>query len=459
MLIVEGGHRLRGEVRVPGFKHALVTVVAAAVVGHAPVTVDNCPNIEDTRILIKLLRALGADAHLARGALHLDPTGLADGPLDPILAGRIHGSVYLLPGLLARFGQVSMPSAGGCRIGDSAGGLRPVEQYADVLRRFGARVLRGPDGSLTVRADSLVGCDLDLRRWTSDPTLRTGPLYSGATKMAILTAAAARGTTRLRCPYPKPDVTELVGMLCALGYAARYASGGDLLIEGRQDGGHGRPVRHTLISDLITVVTYATVAPLTGSPIRLTGLTLDRLGDGLAPEIAVARAMGLDARRDGADSLVLSGEPPRAPVNITVASHGVYSDSQPFLCLLATLAPGTSRIRETVWKQRFGHVPQLRRLGARIESSGAEARITGPHPPHRACNVTAGDLRAAAALLVAALAVPGEVRLDGAAHLVRGYEDLVGDLHRLGAHIRAVPDGQDADGWTVPEVPTRPPTC
>ncbi|GAA1972843.1 hypothetical protein [Kitasatospora viridis] len=435
---VEGGVPLSGEVRVPGFKHALVTVVAAAVLARAPVTIDNCPDIEEARVLAALLGVLGGRVERRDRSMTLDLADLADKPLDPALVGRIHGALYLIPGLLARFGQVHMPAAGGCPIGDEPGGGRPVGQYVGVLERFGATATAGPDGSLTLRADRLTACDLDLRDFTADRTLRSGPLYSGATKTAVLAAAAAHGTSRLRCPYPKADVTELVRVLQELGYDAAYDPHGDLLIEGRPDGGHGRPVRHALVSDLITVVTWATAAALTGGTVRLTGLTLDRLPAGLAPETAVGRAMGLRWAVDGPDALLLLPDPPRRSVDVAVVSHGIFSDSGPFLTLAATLAPGTSFIRETVWQRRFAFAPQLNRLGTEIRVTGSQARITGGRPPRiPGQDLVAGDLRAAAALLLASLAVPGPVRLRGVEHLARGYEDLTGELRRSGARIHS----------------------
>jgi len=437
-LIIEGGRPLRGEVRVPGFKHALVTTVAAAVVGCGPVTIANCPDIEETRVLTELLRRRGGRVTWRGDVLSLDLTGLQEGPLDPKTVARIHGTAYLIPGLLARFGQVHMPATGGCRIGDYPAGSRPVRQYAQVLERFGAWTRVDADGSLTVRADLLTGCDIDLRDYTADPALRTGPLYSGATKMAILAAVAARGATKLQCPYPKPDVTELVSVLSAMGYSCRYRSRDELIIEGNPlTCNSRRPVRHHLVSDLIEVVTWATAAAVTGGVLRLTGLTLDRLVRGLRPEIDVARRLGLRYEVDGPDAIIVHSDPPRRCVDVTVSSHGIFSDSQPFLALLTTLAPGVSRIRETVWRRRFAYVPELDRLGAGIEVVGAEARITGRRPPNRGGqNLVATDLRSAAALLIAALRVPGRTRLEGADHLARGYEDLVGSMRRLGARIQ-----------------------
>ncbi|MFJ4656824.1 hypothetical protein ACIP5Y_36645 [Nocardia sp. NPDC088792] len=435
-LIVQGGRPLHGEVRVAGFKHALVTVIGAALVGRAPIAIRNCPEIEDTRVLAEVLRRAGGRVTHGTGTLDLDLGELRDLPLDPLLTARIHGTAYLLPGLLARFGRVELPPTGGCRIGDRPAGGRPVEQYLRVLTRFGAHGEISADGTLSVTADRLTGCELDLREFMADPVLLSGPLYSGATKTAILAAAAAQGTTRLHYPYPKPDVTELVRVLSRLGWTITRPGPAELVIEGRPDRGETRPVEHTLISDLIEVVTWATAAVLTGGSIRLTGLTGAALSTGLAPEIAVARDLGLYWEPDGADAVVIRPHQPSRPVDVTVASHGIYSDSQPFLMLLATAAPGVSHIRETVWQQRFAHAGELNRLGTRIEVSGAMARITGDHPPVRGADrLTATDLRGAAALLLGALRARGTTRITGTGHLVRGYRDLVGDLRRLGARI------------------------
>lgn len=433
---VNGGRNLSGQVRVAGFKHALVTTMAAAVVGRGPVTLENCPDIEETRILAALLTHMGARVTMRGSVLELDAAPMRTGFLQPALVGQIHGSIYLLPGLLSRFGSVRMPLAGGCRIGAGPSGERPIRQYAAVLERFGARVTIAPSGALDVCADQLQGCEIDLRDYTADRTRRTGPLYSGATKMAILTAAAAHGRTRLLHPYPKPDVTELVAVLAAMGCEVRYVSGRELVIDSDGPAALTQPVRHMLVTDIIEVVTWATVAACTASVLRLSGLTLDRLGTGIAPELKVGRQIGLGYTIDGPDSVLLHPDPPCASADVTVSSHGVYSDSQPFLTLLATFAPGVSRIRDTVWTHRFSYVEGLNKMGTCIDVRGAEAHVTGGRPPSRSPGtVVATDLRAAAVLLLAALRVPGTTQVSGAAHLSRGYEDLVRRLNALGAEI------------------------
>lgn len=398
--------------------------------------IANCPAIAENRVLAALVRQLGGTAELAGDILELDPAGIHTSEPDPSLVARIHGAVYLVPALLARSGAVSMPGSGGCQIGDSADGQRPVDQYADVLRRFGATVVAGPDGGLSVRAGALTGCEIDLLDYTSIRSAKTGPRYSGATKMALLTATVARGTSVLGNPYPKPDVTDMVTVLRRIG-ARIDQPRKDLLVV------HGDPDRlrscadTTLLPDLIEVVTWACVgASLCPYGLVVTGQDMPRAVAALAPELAVLEAMGIPIETS---SSALAVRPPPAglaPVDVLITSHGVFSDSQPFLTLLACAATGTSRLRETVWRRRFDYAGQLNRLGTRLRADGDTLTVAGPCPPIRPDrHLVATDLRAAAVLLLAALQVDGSTLIDGTAHLARGYADLPGRLIELGADI------------------------
>ncbi|MFC7616337.1 hypothetical protein ACFQV2_25560 [Actinokineospora soli] len=269
--------------------------------------------------------------------------------------------------------------AGGCQIGDGPGGRRPVEQYVSVLERFGASARASATG-LHVEAVSLRGCEIDLLDYTADRALKSGPLYSGACKMALLTAAVAHGTSVLRNLYPKPDVTDLVDVLAALG-ADVEVDGDAVVVRGAGPNALRRDVTTTLVPDLIEVVTWITAgAVLAGSPLAVTAPGIDRAVRALAPEFAVLRAMGV--RVDvGQDRLVAHPADRLRPADVTVASHGVFSDSQPFLALLAAHAVGTSRITETVWTGRFGYQDGLAALGADLRRDGASLVVRGPVPP------------------------------------------------------------------------------
>jgi UDP-N-acetylglucosamine 1-carboxyvinyltransferase len=432
---VVGGHELSGTVQTGGFKHSLVTCVAAACLGSAPIQIDNCPGITETAVLGRLLRRLGAGVIFSGSSMTVDPAGLTSGDLDPEDAAAIHGSVYLAPSLLARFGAVQMPASGGCRIGPGSG-ARPVSHYLSVLSRFGADT-RLIDGlGFRASATRLRAAEIDLLDYTSDRSIKTGPLYSGATKFAILAAASSRGTSVLRNPYPKPDVRDLVALLEAMGADIQTLPDDTLIITGGLDR-LCRPVTFSLSPDLIEVMTWL-AAGIAHSPagIVICGRGMHRSLAALAPELAVLRTMGVETGPADDTSITVRRHRDLRPADVLVASHSVFSDSQPFLVLLACLAQGTSRITETVWPGRLSYVAELRRLGAPVRQDGHVLTIEGASAPKVAClDLRAGDLRAAAALILAALHVDGPSAIHGARHLARGYADLPGQLRALGADV------------------------
>ena len=440
-LFVHGGHRLFGTVRTSGFKHSLVTIVAAAAASAASVRVSNCPDIAETRVLTELLEALGGMAVGVGDTLTVNASGLRHAELDRVAAGRIHGAVYLVPALLSKVGRARVPTGGGCHIGSAPGGRRPVQQYVSVLERFGARARVLPGGDLEVSATRLTGCELDLLDYTSGRQTKTGPLYSGATKMALLAAAVAHGVSTIHHLYPKPDVTDLVTVLRQLGADIESPAHGTVRVHGRGGEALCNDVAHTLIPDLIEVVTWICAGATLADGLRVTAADMTRAAVALAPELDVLDRMGVRMDLEPTELTVHAGDRLR-PCDITVASHGVYSDSQPFLALLATHASGPARITETVWGDRFGYLPGLSALGARVRRRNNVLHVDGPCPPGRTGQrLFATDLRAAAVLLLAALAVPGPTRIDGTHHLARGYADLPGALRSLGAEIIVAPQG------------------
>lgn len=438
ILTVYGGRTLSGSVHVSGFKHALVTISAAALAADCPVTIENCPDIEETRVIASLLSTLGASASYDDHVLKIDARNTSGNELDPFDAARIHGSIYLLPALLARSGSAMLPEPGGCQIGNAPGGKRPMRHYLEIFSRFGASQTINENGRTVISAARLRGCEIDLLDYTDDPRLRTGPLYSGATKTALLTAAVARGISILRSPYPKPDVTELVAVLRQLGVSITDRGDDTLLVEGADGLLSGGPAVHRLIPDLIEVMTWICAGSVfCDRQLEILGTDMTSAARALAPELEVLGRMG--ALVDiGPQQLVVSRAPELRPVDAAITSHGVFSDSQPFLALLAAHATGRSSITETVWTSRFGYADGLAALGIRVERRGSVLFVHGPWAPRPSHGlITAGDLRAAAVLLLAGLAVPDSTQLAGMRHLRRGYPDLPGALRSLGAVITA----------------------
>ncbi|MGW8724785.1 hypothetical protein ACWGNF_01970 [Streptomyces sp. NPDC055808] len=433
-LTVRGGRPLHGSVTTSGFKHSLVTTVAAACLGQGTARIDNCPMIAETSTLAALVERMGGSALLTGTTLTLNASGIATNSLDPELSAAIHGSVYLAPMLLARFGSVTVPGTGGCRIGDGSQGRRPVSHYVDVLGRFGARGRTLDDGGFTVAVTGgLRACAIDLADyWTP---LGSGPYHSGATKVAVLAAAVARGTTVLDHVYGKPDVLDMLPLLRQAGVGIEEPAPGRLVVHGLPDLPAGAS-RAVLPPDLIEVVTWCCASVLCPEGLTVHGAGMDRAVRALAPELRVLRDLGVPLEA-GTDTLTVGpGRTPLAPVDVLVAADGVFSDSHPFIALLASLAEGTSRIRDTVWANRFGYADQLAELGVKLDVRDGAVSLHGPWAaavPGR--RLLAGDLRAAAVLLLAALHVPGTTHLAGVGHLARGYADLVGQLVGLGADI------------------------
>lgn len=437
-LQVNGGKPIAGAVRTSGFKHSLVTVAAASVAAGARMRIGNCPDINETAVLCQIFVALGGSAVFENGNLALDASSFVGSDLPTDLVGRIHGSLYLLPALLGRAEVVRMPSSGGCSIGEGPKG-RPVSHILNVLERFGASGHLAPDGGLEVSAKRLAGCTIDLLDYTRNRAMMSGPMYSGATKTALLAGAVAHGTTTLHHLYPKPDVTDLIAVLRDLGADIVNDGPETLIIRGRGAEALRQDSQYTLMPDLIEIITWICAAViLGGSPIRVYGRDMLRAVAALGPEFDVLHRMGvwIDTSLDGLT--VHPAQGPLRPVEFTAASRGVFSDSQPFLALLGAYADGPSVITEAVWEHRFGYAPGLAALGVRSVQDQHVLRIDGPCPPRiDGRDLYATDLRAAAVLLLAALAVPGVTMLRNHHHLDRGYRDIVGDLRSLGADINA----------------------
>ncbi|MFJ2211883.1 hypothetical protein ACIQVO_02475 [Streptomyces sp. NPDC101062] len=434
---IESGSPLTDEVRMSGFKHLMVGCMAAACLSEEPWDLHNAPELTDRQALAGMLGALGAHVGVDAAAerVLIDAAPLTGHRVPADWSAQVHGGAYLLPVLLARHGQVESGAHGGCRIGGGHRGGRPVQHIARVLERFGATCATD-DGGLTATAPrGLRGAVIDLAEFsTPDPHsgLPTGPHYSGATKTALLAAASARGTTVLRHPYPKPDAQELARVLALAGVAVDVTPDA-IEIQGA-DGPIGA-ASVTLPSDLLEVVTFVTASVLLDQELTLRLTRPDVVREGLAPELRHLRRIGVPLRWDGDMLHIRPAVGPLTADRVVAASHLVYSDAQPLFALLLLAASAPSTLVETVWSGRFGYVDGLRSMGARLAVDGQELRIH-PGPLRPAPGPLRGtDLRAAAALLLAALAVGTPHRLYGVEHLARGYARLPAKLRALGGRI------------------------
>lgn len=429
-LEIHGGKSLNGSVEISGFKHALVPIFAASLLGDEPVRLSNVPNIADRRVLSQILTRIGGAASYDSGILTLDPGGIEVFRVPDELAASVHGSLYLVPVMLARMGRVEIGLTGGCQIGSAAEGRRPTSHVVSVLERFGASFEVIGD-RISGHCNRLAPCDIDIRDYaTENLDGPSGPLVSGATKTAILAAATARGTSVIRNPYSKNDVVELIEFLQLAGVQLQWL-GDRIEIEGRD---RLLGAEHELSSDLIEFVTFLAASVYIGGSVEIELVNPDRVLDGLAAEIRLLESMGVTISRRGT-RISAAAEGAISPQSVIVSSQSIFSDSHPFFTLLLSMAQGASQIEDRVWPGRLGYVEMCARLGMKVAASKGIVSISPGRAHLAGKSVVASELRGAAMLTIAALGIAGTTVIEGAHHLDRGYADFVGSLRGLGADL------------------------
>ena len=420
-LLIEGGTQLVGRVPISGSKNAVLPILAACLLTEEECRLKNVPAIEDVSTMVRLLEGMGVQIRqLDPHQLQVNAQRLARSEVLATMASRMRASFLLMGPLLARRGEARVAKPGGDDIG-----MRRVEQHLRGLRLMGARVeLEG--GEYIARADRLKGATIHLDM----------PTVTG-TENLMMAAATADGITTIHNAAREPHVVDLAMFLGKMG-ARIHGIGTDILeIDGVPE---LSGATHRVIPDNIEAGTYAFAIAATGGEAVLEDV-----------ETADLRAMMLKLREAGVEvedqmhSLWVKGNRRLQPVDVTTWPHpGFPTDLQaPFVSLM-TQAHGHCVVSEAVFENRFQHVPELRKLGADVYVEGRSAIVTGPSALHGAA-VTVPDIRSGAALVVAALCAEGTTALHNIYHLDRGYEELLGKLEGLGAHLTRVED-MNADG-------------
>ena len=402
---------LSGEVAVSGAKNAALPCLAASLLTAEPVVLANVPPVRDVRTMRRLLAHIGTTStDEADGTVVLETprVGSADAPYEVVKTMR--ASVLVLGPLLARGGYVRVSLPGGCAIG-----VRPIDLHLAAFRRMGAEV-RLEHGYVEARAARLDGAEIAFETVTV-----TG------TENAMLAASLARGTTVLRNAAREPEVVDLARLLRAMG-ARVSGDGTDVVTVEGVETLHG--ARHGVVPDRIEAGTYAIAAALTRGDLRIVrcvpadlSALVERLG-----------AVGATVASDG-NALRVRARGPLRPADVETAPHpGFPTDLQAQWMALATSLGGRSSVTETIFENRFQHVAEFRRMGARIRLDGRTARVEGPSPLTGA-HVMASDLRASAALVLAGLAAEGETFVHRVYHLDRGYDRMEKKLAALGASV------------------------
>jgi UDP-N-acetylglucosamine 1-carboxyvinyltransferase len=412
-LVIRGGRRLDGAVDVSGAKNAALPQIAAALLSPEKLTLTNLPRVTDVDTMLRCVEPYGV-AVAERGQRHvvLDASKAQNCEAAYDTVRRMRATVLVLGPLVARFGRARVSLPGGCAIG-----ARPVDLHLRALATLGATVsIEG--GYIAAEAPSgLTGARIVL-----------GTPSVGATETALMAATQAKGETEIFNAAREPEVQDLADCLIAMGALIEGAGTHRILVRG---GTAWRAARHNIVSDRIEAGTYAIAAAMTGGKLELTGARLEHLAVvGQVLETVGVRLWptdhGLMVARDGE----LRG------TDITTEPYpGFPTDLQAQFMALASIAEGASMIRETVFENRFMHVPELIRLGANITLQGTSALVRGGAKLAGA-PVMATDLRASVCLVIAGLAAKGETIINRVYHLDRGYEELDRKLVRCGADIR-----------------------
>jgi UDP-N-acetylglucosamine 1-carboxyvinyltransferase len=409
-LKVTGGYRLSGEVKVSGAKNAALPILAASLLTADDLVLKNVPHLSDIRTMGKLLSGLGMRVERDNETVTLNAKMLdtLTAPYD--LVKTMRASIVTLGPMLARFGEARVSLPGGCAIG-----ARPVDQHIKGLKCMGAEV-EIDHGYVVAKAKRLKGAHI-----VTDMVTVTG------TENLLMAATLAEGTTVIENAAREPEVVDLADCLIAMGAKIRGAGTPIIEVEGVQSL-HG--ATHRVLPDRIETGSFLVAALMTQGDVTVTDAaphTLDIVLDKLREAGAVIE-VGTDWIRAKMDRR------PTAVSVRTVPHPGFPTDMQAQFMALDTIAEGTGRITETIFENRFMHVPELQRLGANITVDGHTAVVTGVEQLSGA-TVMATDLRASASLVIAGLVASGETIVDRIYHLDRGYDHMEVKLAALGAKI------------------------
>jgi UDP-N-acetylglucosamine 1-carboxyvinyltransferase len=417
-LLIKGGRRLQGEVTISGAKNAALPELCAALLTAEPVTLTNVPRLQDVNTTLKLLRMMGAQAERSEATpdvVAINASNITSREATYDLVKTMRASILVLGPLLARFGEAKVSLPGGCAIGS-----RPVDQHIKGMQAMGAEITV-EHGYIRARAPAATG-RLRGARITTDMVTVTG------TENLMMAAVLAQGETVLENAAQEPEIPDLAEMLIKMGAKIEGHGTSKIRIQGVD---RLRGVEHRIVPDRIETGTFLCAVAATGGDVTLRRARADHL-DAVIDKLREAGA----TVESGADWIRVKGDGRLRAVGFRTSEYPAFpTDMQAQFMALDCIAEGTAKITETIFENRFMHVNELVRLGARIEVDGHTAIVTGV-PRLSGATVMATDLRASASLVIAGLVAEGDTTVDRIYHLDRGYDQMEAKLSAIGADIR-----------------------
>lgn len=410
-IIIEGGHSLKGSVKISGSKNAALPLMAAGLLTESTVELTNVPHLQDVKMMEKILKAFGVKSTLGRSRLTLKANKLSNQTADYDLVRKMRASILVLGPLLARFGKAKVSLPGGCAIG-----ARPVDLHLKGLQKMGAKIqLKG--GYVHASCRRLKGAEILFEK-----------VSVGATENLLMAATLASGTTVLRNAAQEPEIVNLAEMLVRMGAKIDGAGTQTITIEGVKKL-QGTSIR--VIPDRIETGTFLVAAAMNRGNVWVEDVIPEHQTALIEKLLQTGAKVTIKS-----DRIHVKGPAKIQPVDITTAPYpGFATDVQAQFMAMMCLAQGACVIRENIFENRFMHVQELNRLGAQIKVEGSNAFVTGVKHLSNA-PVMATDLRASACLVLAALKAQGVTEIHRVYHIDRGYVNIEKKMRALGAKVR-----------------------
>ena len=407
---IEGERELSGTIRISGAKNATVALIPAAILTDEEATICNIPEITDTDALCDILTALNVEVKRASESIVINPKNMENIEIEEKYAKKLRASYYFMGALLGKYHKASLYFPGGCSIG-----ARPIDLHLKGFESLGAKVTN-EGNKFIVEAEELKGANIYLDFASV-----------GATINIMLAAVRAKGRTVIDNAAKEPEIVNVATFLNNMGAKITGAGTSTIKIDGVD---HLHKCFHEVIPDRIEAGTYVIIGALCGNMLKIDNVIPEHI-DALLSKL---EEMGVDLEV-GADYVIVSKKDKYKSTDIkTAVFPGFATDLQQPFTVLQTQANGKSKTTETIWENRFMHVPYLRELGANITVKNQTATIIGPTKLTGA-EVVATDLRAGAALVAAGLVAEGKTTITNAEHILRGYEQIVEKLTNVGAKI------------------------
>lgn len=415
-LIIRGGNRLVGTVKISGAKNAVLPLIAATLLGKTPSILEGVPNLEDVRTFSQVLKHLGIEVqyYKTEHTLSVDSTNITSCEAPYELVRKMRASFLIMGPLLARCGHSKISLPGGCAIG-----TRPIDLHLKGFEALGAKIDIGHGYIEATAPNGLTGA----RIYLDFPSV-------GATENIIMAASMAKGQTILENAAHEPEIVDLANFLNTMGARIKGAGTDVIKIEGVAE---LTGKTYEVIPDRIEAGTFMVAAAMTGGDLYVE----NALSEHLKPVIAKLKEAGVTIKEDTNGVRVISDGVLKSVDIKTLPYPGFPTDMQAQFMAMTTVAHGTSVVSETVFENRFMHVDELRRMGANIKIDGRSAVVEGL-TTLTGCQVKATDLRAGAALVLAGLVANGETEVGYLHHIDRGYDELVTKLCAIGADIKRV---------------------